>query len=54
MKKYNKCIYEGLGHKLAFKKWSLIKHYKNGDALIIPIIKKHYNQLVSYGLPEEV
>ena len=49
----NKCIYEGLGHKLAFGKWVLIKHFKNGECLIMPISKKDYEQLKSYGLPEE-
>jgi len=47
-------IYKGLGHKLAFKKWSLIVHYKSGQCDIISIPKKAYDVLLKLGYAEEV
>lgn len=49
----DKIIYKGLGHKLAFRKWSLITHSKKGNVKIMPVSKQVYNVLKALGYPEE-
>lgn len=49
----DKIIYKGLGHKLAFKHYSLITHYENGECKILKISKAVFNELESLGYPVE-
>ena len=50
--KKEKIIYKGLGHKIAFKKWSLIVHTTE-RAFIQPISKELYDVFLAQGYAEE-